>query len=79
MKKPSKMELKERLVEDFNILYPVGSKVLLMRDFGNYEERVVRGEAYILGGHTAVAFFEGISGCFSIEDRIRPIGAKVAK
>lgn len=59
-----------KLVERFNQLYPVGSKVLLRkvsRDSFPYQEYTVQREAYALNETEAVAFFEGISGCFSIE------------
>lgn len=58
------------LIKKFNELYPVGSKVLLRkvsRDSFPYQEYVVKSAAYALNDTQAVAFFEGISGCFSIE------------
>jgi len=58
------------LVKRFNELYPVGSKVMLRkvsRDSFPYQEYTVRSEAYTLNETQAVAFFEEISGCFSIE------------
>jgi hypothetical protein len=62
------------MVDEFNALYPVGSLVILRTDSGP-KEVVVRARAEILGGHSAVGWFEGISGCYDIEDRVRPLPA----
>ena len=61
----------ERQVREFNLRYPVNTEVLLQRDNGELRETKVRGAAFLLGGHTPVAFFEGVSGCYLIE-RVRP-------
>lgn len=46
---------------------------MLRKDSGEVAT-VVRAEAEILGGHSAVAWFEGVSGCYSIEGkRVRPM------
>ena len=63
----------QALVEDFNVKYPVGTRVLLKKDFGEEVETKVQHAAYILSGHTPVAFFEGISGCYSIQGRVRAV------
>lgn len=59
-----------QLVERFNELYPVGSSVMLRKismDSFPYKPYEVKAEAFVSGGNQAYAFFEGISGCFSIE------------
>lgn len=63
----------ERIVSDFNESFPVGTQVRLRKDTG-WIDTAVRGEATILGGHSAVACFEGVSGAYSIEDgRVSPL------
>jgi len=62
------------LVKRFNELYPIGAKVMLRKvskDSFPYQEYTVRSEAYTLNEIQAVAFFEEISGCFSIEEPIK--------
>lgn len=61
----------EKLVKWFNENYPVGTECVLLKDSGQVRTKV-RGEAYIVGGHTAVAFFKGISGCYAIAGRVKP-------
>ena len=65
MKKPDIKKL-QKACDDFNEKYPVGTEVLLKRDFGPVIKIRVQHEAYVLSGHSAVAFFEGISGCYAI-------------
>lgn len=60
----------QELVEKFNKLYPVGSTVQLRKvssDRFPYEEYKVKKEAFCTASFDAVAFFEGISGYFSID------------
>ena len=53
--------------DDFNQKYPVGTDVFLKTDFVDEPVKTtVDHEAYILSGHSAVAFFKGISGCYLI-------------
>lgn len=54
-------------VDHFNRRFPVGSKVILRKDSG-YVETTVTAPAEILSGHSAVAWFDGVSGAYSIED-----------
>jgi len=57
----------QKLCDDFNKQYPVGTAVKLKKDFVDEPvETKVRHAAYVLSGHSAVAFFEGISGCYDI-------------
>jgi hypothetical protein len=58
-----------RAVDGFNLKFPVGTAVRLRKDTCTVTT-TVRGEAVILGDD-AVAWFEGIPGCYSIEgDRV---------
>lgn len=61
------LETLQQEVDAFNLKYPVGSKLKLKLDFGGAIEVVVRNEASILGGHSAVTWFEGIAGCYSLD------------
>lgn len=53
-------------VDQFNASCPVGTKVSVMMDDGSLVETTVRHEATILGDHTAVGWFEDISGCYML-------------
>ncbi|WP_437224955.1 hypothetical protein SH661x_001929 [Planctomicrobium sp. SH661] len=62
----------QQIVDRFNRDYPVGTKLQLRKDTG-WIETTVRDPAEVMSGHSAVAWFEGVSGAYSIEDdRIRP-------
>lgn len=57
----------EKLCNDFNKKYPIGTEILLKKDFvGEPVRTKVASEAFVLSGHSAVAFFEGTSGCYLI-------------
>lgn len=64
-KRPSIAEL-SKIVEEFNRDFPVGTNVILKKDTG-VVETVVESPAEILGGHSAVGWFRGVRGCYSIE------------
>lgn len=52
----------------FNEKYPVGASVLLKKDGVDVPIKTsVRHPAYVLSGHSAVAFFDGVSGCYLID------------
>lgn len=75
--RPSQSYLHE-VCASFNERFPVGTAVILRMDKG---ERAcfVRGPASVLSGHSAVAWFTGLSGCYSIEDdRVRLAAPEVA-
>ena len=58
----------QRLCDNFNKLYPVGTEVLLNQDSHETATKTkVREKAFVLSGHSAVAFFEGVSGCYLID------------
>lgn len=56
-----------KIRDDFNRRFPVGTPVILRKDSGNVVTSV-RAPAEILQGHSAVGWFVGVSGCYSIED-----------
>ena len=57
-------------VENFNLKFKVGDKVKLEVDGGEIKEVTVKHEATILGGHSAMGWFNEISGCYQL-DRVR--------
>lgn len=60
----------QNLVEKFNQLYPVGSKVMLRKVASKsfpYQKYIVKKEAFCTNSFDAMAFFDGISGYFSID------------
>lgn len=63
-KKPTKKLIEA--VEAFNKLYPVGTELIVVDDFGVEYKRKLLSEAWIIGNHSAVAKFEGLSGGYDI-------------
>lgn len=57
---------KEQQVESWNIEHPVGSKVVVTRDNEEMLETTVKYPAQLLGGHSPVAWVDGISGCYDL-------------
>jgi hypothetical protein len=55
-----------QIVDRFNRDFPVGTPVILKKDNG-IVETVVESPAEVLGGHSAVGWFRGVRGCYSIE------------
>jgi len=58
------------MVYNFNKQYSVGDRVKIEMDNGEIKVVTVASEATILGGHSAVGWFNEISGCYSLE-RVR--------
>lgn len=56
-----------RLVDEFNEKFPVGTQVMLRTDANGEITTTVRGAAIVLEGHSAIAWFVGVSGGYSIE------------
>jgi len=59
----------------WNLANPVGTRVRYFPviDAVRYVETTTRSEAFVLSGHTAVVFVEGVSGCVAIEAlEVRP-------
>lgn len=57
----------QRIVDQFNRDFPVGTAVILRKDSGPVSTMVAN-PAQVLSGHSAVGWFEGVSGAYSIED-----------
>lgn len=53
-------------VDNFNSKHSVGDSVKLRLDSGEVKEVKISHPATILGGHSAVGWFEGVSGCYSL-------------
>lgn len=70
MKRPDPQKLQSQC-DTFNEAYPVGSPVHVKMDSGELRDTVTRSNAEVLGGHSAVIWLEGISGCYLL-DRVLP-------
>ena len=68
-RRPSKREL-ELEVENWNLKYPIGTKVTVTFDDGSWRETTTTSLARILSGHTPVIFLDGVSGCYLLS-RVR--------
>lgn len=68
---PSPKQL-QAAVDTFNSRNPVGTQGHLRKDGGDNFPTHVKEPAYVLSGHSAVAFFEGVRGCYLI-DRFTPM------
>lgn len=62
----------QKLVNDWNKKYPVGQKVMVLKDDGSEVKTITTHEATMLGGHTAVGWFKDIKGCYALQ-RVRAI------
>jgi len=60
----------QRRVQQFNKRCLPGTVVSVEMDDGTFVETTVRYKATIMGGHTAVGWFEGIAGCYLLS-RVR--------
>ncbi len=65
--KPKSQKQLQQQVDKFNAAYGIGSKVNLKKDDGSIVPVTVADKASILGGHSAVGWFEEISGCYSLD------------
>jgi hypothetical protein len=63
-KKPTKKLIEA--VEAFNKLYTIGTELIVANDFGVETKRTLLSEAWIIGNHSAIAKFSGISGGYDI-------------
>jgi hypothetical protein len=74
--KPTRAEQKlaklAEICDRFNAECPVGTEVLVKTDTRGNLITNTRSEAYVLSGHTAVIFVEGISGCYAL-DRVSKV------
>jgi hypothetical protein len=62
--KPPTPHQNQQAIERWNKKYPVGTPVTVRLDDGSVNETKTRSAAYVLSGHTAVIFVDGISGCY---------------
>lgn len=65
----------EKLVREWNEKYPVSTQVIVKMDDETEVRTETVNEATMLGGHTAVAWLKGFSGCYLL-DRVRPVEVK---
>ncbi len=74
---PRKPTKQLRLIEEWKDV-PMGTPVIVTKDFGEQFETKTRSEPWMLGassqgpGHTAVIKVEGITGCYLLE-RVRRV------
>lgn len=61
----------ESQVHSFNKSILVGGRVKLEMPNGEIKVVTVKSPATVLGGHSAVGWFNEISGCYSL-DKVRP-------
>ncbi len=57
----------ESQINAFNDLFQIGDYVEVKRDNGSVEIWTVKYPATILGGHTAVGWFNEIYGCYDLD------------
>lgn len=62
----------QQRVEEWNTLYPEGTRVRVRLDDGSHLKTETLSEAWLLGGHTAVIKIIGIVGAFKL-DRVSPL------
>lgn len=67
-------EQAQKIVDDFNRTFSPGDELMWRMDnSANYTHVVLKAQAFVLSGHTPVAFFQGMRGCVSIEPQfIKP-------
>lgn len=63
--------------DKFNAAHQVGASVSVKLDSGEVRETVTNSEAQVMGGHTAVIWLDGISGCYDL-DRVTSLKAAKA-
>lgn len=54
----------QKQCDEWNAANQVGAEVEVLKDNGAVVQTKTRGKAYVMSGHTAVIFLEGISGCY---------------
>ena len=61
------IEVMEGKIKAFNENHPVGSDVYVIKDNGDKVRTTVKHPACIMGGHTAVAWLDGIIGAYALD------------
>ena len=57
----------QKKVDKWNAKYQVGQAVDLQKDGGEIVRTKTRSAAEVLGGHTAVIWLEGVTGCYMLD------------
>ena len=65
MKLPTLKQLQSE-VDTFNAKHKVGDMVKLKLDTGETKDVKLQTPAQVMQGHSAIAWFEGVSGCYLI-------------
>lgn len=60
------MNDKQKQVDDWNKLHPIGTAVILTKDSGVEIKTWTVSKAELLSGHTLVIWLQGISGCYML-------------
>jgi hypothetical protein len=63
------IELNRKMVQDWETV-PVGSEVIVTKDDGSEVRTKTRSGPELMGGHSAVIWLEGVSGCYHLK-RVR--------
>lgn len=75
MRQPPDPAALQRQCDAFNARYAIGQPVTVRKDDGSGVNTTTRAAAEVLGGHSAVIWLEGITGCYLL-DRVTPITAE---
>ena len=65
MRQPSLSQLNSQ-VDEFNEKYKVGDMLMLKLDTGETKQVKLQTPAKVMHGHSAIAWFEEVSGCYLI-------------
>ncbi len=57
----------QKQVDDFNAKYNIGALVHISTSENTHKDCTVKAPASILGGHSAVGWFNEITGCYSLD------------
>lgn len=69
--KPKTQKHQQEIADRFNRAYPVGTRVYLRKDAGDEVLTRVTHPAEVRPGPVAIAWFEGVSGYYAVEGRVR--------
>jgi hypothetical protein len=67
MEESEMKRLTQKDCDAWNVMHPVGAAVKVRRDNGEVQDTKTISPAEMLGGHTAVIWLEGISGCYMLD------------